>query len=204
LDAKGFNEMSYRSLESKIRDIYEGNHIALGAVESDQNDQISVGSYTTKAFEVSPEAQKLYADLPKDTNASDAQTAAENLDKLFDIVKDVHHTGKATIAHIARATMHGDIVMRHAVGMKLEKEHEAIVKAAMDSLHTQSGEHDNEIDPNADYHPADDKRFYNPPKGNAPDPIAGPQGDKDIDNLKRYLIKRSRAAERKIKIIDAD
>ena len=196
--------MSYRSLESKIRDIYEANHIAMGSKESDQNDQISVGSYTTKAFEVSPEAQKLYADLPKDTNASDAQTAAENLDKLFDIVKDVHHTGKATIAHITRATMHGEVVMRHAVGMKLEKEHQAIVKAAMDSLHKQSDEHEKELDPNADYHPADDKRFHSPPKGNAPDPIAGPQGDKDIDNLKRYLIKRSRAAERKIKIIDAD
>jgi hypothetical protein len=65
LDVKGFNEMSYRSLESKIRDIYEANQIAAGAVESDQNDQISVGSYTTKAFEVSPEAQKLYADLSK-------------------------------------------------------------------------------------------------------------------------------------------
>lgn len=196
--------MSYRSLESKIRDIFESNHIAMGAVESDQNDQIAVGSYTTKAFEVSPEAQKLYADLPKDTNASDAQTAAEHLDKLFDIVKDVYHTGKATAAHIARATMHGEIVKRHAVGMKLEKEHEAIVKAAMDSLHAAAGEHDNEIDPNDDYHPADDKRFHNPPKGNSPDPIPGPQGDKDIDNLKRYLIKRSRAAERKIKIIDAD
>ena len=196
--------MSYRSLESKIRDIFEGNHIAMGARESDQNDQIAVGSYTTKAFEVSPEAQKLYADLPKDTNASDAQTAAEHLDKLFDIVKDVHHTGKATAAHIARATMHGEIVKRHAAGMKLEKEHEAIIKAAMDSLHAAAGEHDNEIDPNADYHPADDRRFHNPPKGYTPDPIAGPQGDKDIDNLKRYLIKRSRAAERKIKIIDAD
>lgn len=196
--------MSYRSLESKIRDIFEANHIAVGSKESDQNDQISVGSYTTKAFEVSPEAQKLYADLPKDTNASDAQTAAENLDKLFDIVKDVQHTGKATAAHIARATMHGEIVMRHAAGMKLEKEHDAIVKAAIDSLRKHSDGQEKELNPDAEYHPADDKRFHSPPKGNAPDPIAGPQGDKDIDNLKRYLIKRSRAAERKIKIIDAD
>lgn len=194
--------MSYRSLESKIRDIFEG--VSMHAGESDQNDQIAVGSYLSKAFEVSPEAQKLYADLPKETNASDAQTAAENLDKLFDIVKDVQHTGKATAAHIARATMHGEIVMRHAVGMKLEKEHDAIVKAAMDSIRKHSGEHDKELDPNAEYHPSDDKRFHSPPKGNFPDPIAGPQGDKDIDNLKRYLIKRSRAAERKIKIIDAD
>ena len=194
--------MSYRSLESKIRDIFEG--VSMHAGESDQNDQIAVGSYLSKAFEVSPEAQKLYADLPKETNASDAQTAAENLDKLFDIVKDVQHTGKATAAHIARATMHGEIVMRHAAGMKLEKEHDAIVKAAMDSIRKHSGDHDKELDPNAEYHPSDDKRFHSPPKGNFPDPIAGPQGDKDIDNLKRYLIKRSRAAERKIKIIDVD
>ena len=194
--------MSYRSLESKIRDIFEG--VSMHAGESDQNDQIAVGSYLSKAFEVSPEAQKLYADLPKETNASDAQTAAENLDKLFDIVKDVQHTGKATAAHIARATTHGEIVMRHAAGMKLEKEHDAIVKAAMDSIRKHSGDHDKELDPNAEYHPSDDKRFHSPPKGNFPDPIAGPQGDKDIDNLKRYLIKRSRAAERKIKIIDVD
>lgn len=194
--------MSYRSLESKIRDIFEG--VSIHAGESDQNDQIAVGSYLSKAFEVSPEAQKLYADLPKETNASDAQTAAENLDKLFDIVKDVQHTGKATAAHIARATMHGEIVMRHAVGMKLEKEHDAIVKAAMRTIQSHTGEHDKELDPNAEYHPAEDKRFHNPPKGYVPDPVAGPQGDKDIDNLKRYLIKRSRAAERKIKIIDAD
>lgn len=194
--------MSYVTLGSAVRLVLEG--ISKHSLESDQNDQVAVGSYTTKAFEVSPEAQKLYADLPKETNASDAQSAAEHLDKLFDIVKDVDHTGKATIAHIKRATMHGEIVMRHAAGMKLEKEHNAIVKAAMNSIHSKAGEHDKEIDPDADYHPADDKRFYSPPKGNVPDPITGPQGDKDIDNLKRYLIKRSRAAERKIKIIDAD
>jgi hypothetical protein len=202
MDVKVFNEMSYKSLESCIRMVVEG--VSKHARESDQNDQIAVGSYTTKAFEVSPKAQKLYADLPKDTNASDAQTAAEHLDKLFDIVKDVEHTGKATLAHIQRATMHGEIVKRHAVGMKLEKEHEAIIKAALDSIHSKAGEHEKELNPNDDYHPADDKRFHNPPKGNTPDPIAGPQGDKDIDNLKRYLIKRSRAAERKIKIIDVD
>lgn len=194
--------MKYRSLESKIRDIFEG--VSIHAGESDQNDQIAVGSYLSKAFEVSPEAQKLYADLPKDTNASDAQTAAENLDKLFDIVKDVQHTGKATLAHIARATMHGEIVMRHAVGMKLEKEHQSIVDAAMNAIKSHTGEHEKELDPEDHYHPAEDKRFHSPPKGNFPDPVPGPQGDKDIDNLKRYLIKRSRAAERKIKIIDVD
>lgn len=194
--------MTYRTLGSTVRFVLEG--INKHARESDQNDQISVGSYTTKAFEMSPAAQKLYADLPKETNASDAQTAAENLDKLFDIVKDVEHTGKATLAHIQRATMHGEVVKRHAVGMKLEKEHDAIVKAAMDSIHSKTGEHTKEIDPESEYHPADDRRFHSPPKGNVPDPIPGPQGDKDIDNLKRYLIKRSRAAERKIKIIDVD
>lgn len=196
--------MSYRSLESKIRDIFEGASAATkGARESDQNDQISVGSYTTKAFEVSPEAQKLYADLPKTTNASNAQNAAEALDKLFDMVKDVEHTGVATQAHIDRAMIQADIVRREAAGMFLEKEHEKLIHAALQAIRNKTNEH-NVINPNSDYHPADDKRFHNPPKGNDPDPIPGPQGDKDIDNLKRYLIKRSRAAERKIKIIDAD
>lgn len=196
--------MSYRSLESKIRDIWEGsNAIMKGSTESDQNDQIAVGSYTTKAFEVSPKAQILYSNLPKTTNASDAQNAAEALDKLFDIVKDVDHTGVATQAHIARAKIHGEIVMRAAAGMNLEKEHAQIVKAALDAIQNKATVHE-PLDPSTDYHPADDKRFYNPPKGNSPDPIPGPQGDKDIDNIKKYLIKRSRAAERKIKIIDAD
>lgn len=193
--------MSYVTLGSAVRLVLEG--ISKHALESDQNDQIAVGSYTTKAFEVSPEAQKLYADLPKDTDASAAQTAAEHLDKLFDIVKDVEHTGVATVAHIERATMHGEIVKRHAADMKLEKEHDAIVKAALDAIRSKETEH-NEVKPEDDYHPADDKRFRRPPSGNVPDPIAGPQGDRDIDNLKRYLIKRSRAAERKIKIIDVD
>lgn len=196
--------MSYRSLESKIRDIFEGMTDAeRGSLESDQNDQISVGSYTTKAFEVSPEAQKLYADLPKTTNASSAQNAAEALDKLFDMVKDVEHTGVATQAHIARALIQADIVRREAASMFLEKEHEKLIQAALDAIRNKQDSHA-DLDPNDDYHPADDKRFHNPPKGNDPDPIPGPQGDKDIDNLKRYLIKRSRAAERKIKIIDAD
>jgi len=60
-----------------------------------------------------------------------------------------------------------------------------------------------EVDP--DYHPADDPRFHSPPTGNKPDPVAGPQGsDRDVDNVKNYLIKRSKAAQRKIKIIDND
>jgi hypothetical protein len=202
MDAKGIDEMSYVTLGSAVRMVLEG--INKHARESDQNDQIAVGSYTTKAFEVSPEAQKLYADFPKETNASNAQDAATALDKLFDIVKDVEHTGVATLAHIERAKIHGEIVMRAAAGMKLEKEHEAILKAAMKSIHSKMSEHDKELNPGDEYHPADDQRFYSPPKGNVPDLVAGPQGDKDIDNLKRYLIKRSRAAERKIKIIDVD
>lgn len=197
--------MSYRSLESKIRDIMcEANHAVVGSHESDQNDQISVGSYTTKAFEVSPDAQRLYADLPKDTNASDAQTAAENLDRLFDIVKNVVNTGVATEADVNKANTLADIVRRHAKGMNLEAEHEKILKASLSVIDSSQGDHEKQVSPDKEYHPAQDKRFHSAPKGNVPDPVAGPQGDKDIDNLKRYLIKRSRAAERKIKIIDAD
>jgi len=145
--------MTYRSVESRIRDVLEGLQPKdkLGK-ESDQNDQIAVGSYQTKMFDMSPDAQIIFADLPKETDANPAEQTAIHLDKLFDL--------------------HKGIIASQEVG--------------------------------PDYHPADDPRFHSPPSGNKPDPIAGPQGDRDVDNVKNYLIKRSKAAQRKLKLIDND
>ena len=190
--------MTYKSLRTVILEM------AKGAKESDQNDQIAVGSYTTKSFEFSPQAQILYSDLPKDTNASAAQTAAEALDRLFDVAMNVENKGFATAADVQRAKIQAEIVRKNAADMNLEKEHESIIAPALNAIKNLAGDIERYVDPKDDYHPADDKRFHSPPEGNNPDPIAGPQGDRDIDNVKKYLIKRSRAAERKIKIIDAD
>lgn len=195
--------MSYRSVESKIRDVLEGlqpKHL-LGK-ESDQNDQIAVGSYTTKTFDMSPDAQIIFADLPKDTDANSAEVTAIHLDRLFDLHKDIIAAQTATQADLDRAEELVDKIKPLADAMGQAEKIGKIVDDHYNDLKKYFKDETDEVGP--DYHPADDPRFRSPPSGNMPDPIAGPQGDRDVDNVKNYLIKRSKAAQRKIKIIDND
>jgi hypothetical protein len=194
----------YRSVESKIRDVLEGLQpkSQLGK-ESDQNDQIAVGSYTTKMFDMSPDAQIIFADLPKDTDATSAEVAALNLDRLFGIHKHVVNTKMASESDIDSAEEFVEKIKAAAEGMKQPKVAD-IADDHLNDIKKFAKEHPNIIDPEDYIHPADDPRFHSGPKGNKPDPVAGPQGDRDIDNVKNYLIRRSKAAQRKIKIIDVD
>jgi hypothetical protein len=196
--------MSYRSVESKIRDVLEGlqpKHL-LGK-ESDQNDQIAVGSYQTKMFDMSPDAQIIFADLPVETDATSAEVAALNLDRLFGIHKHVVNTKMASQSDIESAEEYVEKIKSAADGMNQPKVAD-IADDHLNDIKTFAKEHPNIIDPEDHIHPADDPRFHSGPKGNKPDPVAGPQGDRDIDNVKKYLIRRSKAAQRKIKIIDVD
>ena len=195
--------MSYRSVESKIRDILEGlqpKHL-LGK-ESDQNDQIAVGSYTTKVFDMSPDAQILFADLPKETDTNSAEQAAIHLDKLFDLHKGIVARKEASQADIDKAEELVGKIKPLGVEMDQEAKINKIVDDHYNDLKKYFKDETDEV--NNDYHPADDPRFHSPPSGNKPDPVAGPQGDRDVDNMKRYLIKRSKAAQRKLKLIDND
>ena len=195
--------MSYRSVESKIRDILEGlqpKHL-LGK-ESDQNDQIAIGSYTTKVFDMSPDAQILFADLPKETDTNSAEQAAIHLDKLFDLHKGIVARKEASQADIDKAEELVGKIKPLGVEMDQEAKINKIVDDHYNDLKKYFKDETDEV--NNDYHPADDPRFHSPPSGNKPDPVAGPQGDRDVDNMKRYLIKRSKAAQRKLKLIDND
>lgn len=195
--------MSYRSVESKIRDVLEGlqpKHL-LGK-ESDQNDQIAVGSYTTKTFDMSPDAQIIFADLPKETDANSAEQTAIHLDRLFDLHKGVIATQRASQADLDRAEELAGKIKPLADAMGQGEKIDKIVNDHHNDIKKYFKDEDLHV--SSDYHPADDPRFHSPPSGNKPDPIAGPQGDRDVDNVKNYLIKRSKAAQRKIKIIDND
>lgn len=195
--------MSYRSVESKIREVLEGlqSKKHLGK-ESDQNDQIAVGSYTTKTFDMSPDAQIIFADLPKETDANSAEQTAIHLDRLFDLHKDIIAAQTASKADIDKADELVDKIKPLADAMGQGDKISKIVNDHYNDLKKYFKDEDLHI--GSDYHPADDPRFHSPPTGNKPDPIAGPQGDRDVDNVKNYLIKRSKAAQRKIKIIDND
>lgn len=171
--------------------------------ESDQNDQIAVGSYQTKMFDMSPDAQIIFADLPVDTNVNDAEVAALNLDKLFGIHKHVVNSKMASQSDIDSAEEYVEKIKAAAEGMNQPKLAD-IADDHLNNIKSFFKEHPNIIDPEDHVHPADDPRFHSIPKGNKPDPVAGPQGDRDIDNVKNYLIRRSKAAQRKLKLIDND
>jgi len=193
----------YRSVESKIRDVLEGLQPKnqLGK-ESDQNDQIAVGSYTTKVFDMSADAQIIFADLPKETDANSAEQTAIHLDKLFGLHKGIIASQSASQADIDKAEELVGKIKPLADAMGQAEKIDKIANDHYNDLKKYFKDETEDVGP--DYHPADDPRFHSPPSGNKPDPIAGPQGDRDVDNVKNYLIKRSKAAQRKLKLIDND
>lgn len=193
----------YRSVESKIRDVLEGlqSKSKLGK-ESDQNDQIAVGSYQTKVFDMSPDAQIIFADLPKDTDVNSAEQTAIHLDRLFDLHKGIIAAQEASQADLDKAEELAGKLKPLADAMGQSEKIDKIVSDHCNDLKKYFKDETKDVSP--DYHPADDPRFKSPPSGNKPDPIAGPQGDRDVDNVKNYLIKRSKAAQRKLKLIDND
>ena len=199
---------NYKSLASFVREILEAkqarakdNQAPEGGPETDMNDQIAVGSYQTKSFEMSNKAQKLYSDLPKETDSNSAEQAAIHLDKMFALHKDAKVKGYASPEAIKTAKEHADKAMSLAKGMNMEKEFSSIVDDSMNFLNGSADKYsDNEIDPEQEKSPTDDPRFKSASKEYSTDR----NNDRDVDNVKHFLIKRSLAAQRKMKIIDND
>jgi len=201
----------YISQASAIMLILEGsirrssnNHAPDGGPETDMNDQIAVGSYQTKSFEMSNDAQKLYSNLPKDTPIDPAVAAAVNLDKLFDLDKDVVLKKVATVEDKAAALDLATKIRAMAKDMNLVKEHEKILAPVLKRIE-QNSKSDKEktkqyITPDEQKHPSDDPRFRTPSK----DYMTDKTSDRDVDNVKKFLIRRSLKAQRKLKIIDND
>lgn len=198
----------YKPLASYVRDILEkkelrakNNQAPGGGPETDMNDQIAIGSYNTKAFEMSNKAQKLYSNLPKETDSNSAEQAAIHLDQLFALHKIGMVKGYTSPEAIKTAQEHADKIMSLAKGMNMEKDFGDIVGDSMGYLKGKTGEYpDNEIEPDQEKSPEDDNRFNTPSK----DYTTDRNNDRDVDNVKHFLIKRSLAAQRKLKIIDND
>lgn len=192
-------------MRSAIRMVYEKtahkNMAPDGGPEKDMNDQIAVGHYQTQSFEMSNHAQKLYSNLPKDTPIDSAVNAAIHLDKLFDLDKDTVSRNHATEADLKLAHEHANKVRALAKDMNLEDEHEKILKHSLSSIESRLKKKPPRIiDPEDHVHPTDDPRFAGPSKDFTTDRTS----DRDVDNVKNFLIKRSLRGQRKLKIIDAD
>lgn len=198
----------YRSIGSVIRDIMEvarahGHMAPDGGPEKDMNDQIAVGHYHTKSFEMSNDAQKLYSNLPKDTNIDDAVATAALLDQLFDLEKDVIGKKNANASDLTHMKQLVDKIRHLANNMNLRDAHEPIINDAVVHIEKYArGESvsGNIIDPEDHLHPSDDPRFGTTSKDYNTDRT----NDRDVDNVKNFLLKRSLRAQRKLKIIDND
>lgn len=185
------------SLEHAIRIILEKRKVK--GPETDMNDQIAVGSYATKSFEMSNPAQKLYSSLPRDTDPKAAEAAAINMDKLFDIEKATKLTGKATKSDVDNAQALVTKVKDLASKMNLSKDHE-FINDNLRNIADRYADNNYMIDPSDHKHPVDDYRFKTPNKDFSTDKT----NDRDVDNSKQFLIRRGIAAQRKLKIIDGD
>lgn len=200
----------YISMANAIRSIFEakkttaGAHGALapdGGPEKDMNDQIAVGSYQTKSFEMSDKAQKLYSDLPKDVPGGSAESAAIQLDKIFDLFRDARARGHINPDELHAAITSEKKVKALAKDMGLEKEHDDILSDIMRHLNDYSVDAPERfINPEDHVHPSDDPRF----KTDSKDYNTDKTNDRDVDNVKNFLIRRSLKAQRKLKIIDND
>jgi len=185
-------------LENAIRTIMEKPE----DIETDQNDQITVGSYVTKNFEVCPVAQKLYTSLKdnKKVDVNEAEKAAIQLDKLFALEKSVVAKDAATPEDVKTAEDLEKKAMHHATKAGLDQDF-GFVGAHVEVIKKKVTNMDRVVDAK-DYSHKDEvvKRFKTFDKRNNPDPKGT---DFDTDNSK-FAITRNLKAQRKVKIIDGD
>lgn len=181
------------SLEQTIRKL--GAKGVSQPLEKDMNDQVHAGSYSSKHFEVSAPAQKLYAALPKEVNPDDAEKSVQLHDKLFAIHKKTSASERSTDADVKDAQRLHDEIMKIAKDMGLEDKH-GHVKASLEHIKKYV---DTQVDPKDEVTPEDvAKRFATPSKEYQTDVKA----DADIDNIAKFKITRDKKGQRKLKIID--
>lgn len=186
----------YSRLCSTIRKVHEQRK----DIEKHERDQLAVGTYFTKNFEMSPKAQLLYAKLPKDTDPVSAEKSAILHDKLFALEKQSQAAQSASKQTVKSAEDYVDEIKMHAKKMGLEKEH-SYIETNLNNIKKYAGEvpdvpvadSDNEVEK------LKSKTASSPPFQRNPEPIK----DMDLDS-KDFLIRRNLAAQRKIKIIDGD
>jgi len=186
----------YSRLCNTIRKVHEQRQ----EIEKHERDQLAVGTYFTKNFEMSPKAQLLYANLPKDTDPVSAEKSAILHDKLFALEKQAQAAQSSSKQTIDAANDYITQIKMHAKKMGLEKEH-SYIDSNLNNIKKFAGEV-----PDVPMASTDDeveklraKTASSPPFERNPDPVK----DMDLD-AKNFLIRRNLAAQRKIKIIDGD
>lgn len=179
-------EKTYKSLASSSRSVLEG----FKDVEVDPSDQIAAGTYKTRHFEVSPDAQILFTNIPRDPRMDHAslEKLAIEMDILFGIQKNAIAREAASEEDVSSASQIAKKIYHFARALNLHNQVGFIddsLRQIQDYFHRSGG-----VSP--------EKTFLHPPKT-----MTKEKPDKDIDNT-AFTLSRANKAQRKLKIIDDD
>ena len=189
------SEGDNRTLETKIRDMKEGK--MRNALEKDQGDQIPAGSYITREFEVSPDAQKLFLKhIPKTADPNAVEQMAIYHDKLFAVVKHAVAKESSNKKDIETANDHIRKIydLADKIGIAQKVNYFGDMMKVLKDLEKPE-QPNNEVNPE-DVDSEREKAFASKPATASPE-----MRDFDVDNAQRF-INRTTKAERKLKIID--
>lgn len=202
------NQGSYRSLNTEVKAVLlKKAETGVGAqpekfttglatmpvtntVEVDPSDQIVAGSYRTKHFEMNPQAQFLFANLPRDPRMDYGmlEKLAVEMDRLFGIHKSAATNEYATESELNDAQNISKKIYHIARGLNLHNSIDFI----NDSLRLITG-----LSQRGDAVSTEKMRKAVPVEFTKEKP------DKDVDNAV-FAMSRASKAQRKIKVIDDD
>ena len=159
-------------------------------VEIDPSDQILAGSYKTKHFEMNPQAQYLFANIPRDPRMdfNGLEKLAIEMDRLFGIHKKAATNEYATEQEKTDAEEISKRIYHLARGLNLHKS----VGFIDDTLRLIVG-----LAKRGETVPVDQSRKSSPVLMTKEKP------DKDVDNSV-FALSRASKMQRKLKIIDDD
>jgi len=160
------------------------------AVEVDPSDQIVAGSYRTKHFEMNPQAQYLFANIPRDPRMDYGmlEKLAVEMDKLFGIHKKAATNEHATDQEKNDADEIGRRIYHMARGLNLHNS----IGFIDDTLRLIAG-----LAQRGENVPLDKLRQA------VPVVMTKERPDKDVDNSV-FALSRASKAQKKLKIIDDD
>ena len=172
---------SYSNLDTAIKAVMKG---PVKKIERHKDDQISAGTYLTKNFDASPEAQMYFTSVPKSVDANYIEKSAMFHDKLYSLLKKVRTTGTADEGDVRTA----ELYKKNIEDMKPH------IPEAPDPVHLSK-----EVDEIRSMVGKEGSPF-----GVKPAAETGEVGnDLDIDNQK-FPVSRKSKMDRKIKIFDDD
>lgn len=182
-----------RSLENTIRFmmIEKTHDPSHPKNEKDMNDQVFAGTYRSQHFEVSPDAQRIYSDVSKETNPDKVERSVKLHDMLFNIVKQVNSTGYSTKQQLNAAK---DLA---------KKIHHNVAEFGVDIDHSHVNKFVQEIEDKIKdtNEPVDADKVQDEIKKRTASPEdqyihVEKQSDADIDNVKNFRVTRAKAAAR--------